>query len=177
MKMLASNARLSFALCVTLVAGCDSAPPGVVDDRDSVSTVEFTAGAREVPLLALVTSVPSSQTYRNWSSLQPYLANPQHRDETYREFEVISGPEHLVILIPPVSWNARGWVMVCEDTTYRQDHGACDTEGMVGTAVVSVTGWTSDMDHFRAIVTSGSNAVGGLLVAHVRAQQAGLAGQ
>lgn len=112
-----------------------------------------------MPLLALVTSVPSSQTYRNWTSLQPYLANPQHRDEKYREFEVISGPEHLVILIPPVGWNARGWVMVCEDTTYRQDHGACDTEGMVGTAVVSVTGWTSDMDQFRAIVTSASDAV------------------
>ena len=155
----ALNARAAMLLCGLLVAGCDSAPPGVVDDRASTATVGFTVDSSETQSLALVTSTPTDQTYRNWSSLQPYLANPGKRQVTYKDFEVINGPEHFVILVPPASWETKGWVMVCEEATYRQSHGFCDTEGMVGNAVVHVTGWTSDIERFRAVVRSASRAV------------------
>lgn len=154
-----ANARAAVLLYGLLVAGCESAPPGVVDDRATTATVEFTVDSSQTQSQALVTSSPGDQTYRNWSSLQPYLANSGKRQVTYKEFEVINGPEHLVILVPPASWETKRWVMVCEEATYRQSHGVCDTEGMVGNAVVHVTGWTSDIEGFRAIVRSASRAV------------------
>ena len=144
---------------ITSLAACDSVPPGVVDDRATTATVGFTIDSSQAPSQALVTSTHTDQTYRNWSSLQPYLANSGKRQVTYKDFEVINGPEHLVILVPPASWETKGWVMVCEEATYRQSHGACDTEGMVGNAVVYVTGWGSDIERFRPIVRSASRAV------------------
>lgn len=151
------NLSVLFAL---LAAGCDAAPPGVVDDRSTTSTIEFTAGADQDPRQALVTSFPGNQTYKNWVSLQPYLAGPRQREVTYKGFDVLSGPEHLVILVPPASWDSKGWVMVCEEDTYRQERGACDAEGMVGDSVVHVTAWTSDIGNFQAIVTSATEAAG-----------------
>lgn len=155
----AAYARAALLLCGLVVAGCESAPPGVVDDRATTATVGFTIDSSRTQSLALVTSTPNDQTYRNWTSLQPYLASSGKRQVTYKDFEVINGPEHLVILVPPASWETKGWVMVCEEATYRQSHGACGMEGMVGNAVVHVTGWTSDIERFRATVRSASHAV------------------
>ncbi|WP_413623400.1 hypothetical protein [Luteibacter sp. Lutesp34] len=155
----AAYARASVLLCGLVVASCNSTPPGVVDDSATTATLEFAVDSSQTPSLALVTSTPTDQTYRNWHSLQPYLANAGTRQVTYKDFEVINGPEHFVILVPPASWETKGWVMVCEETTSRQSHGTCDTEGMVGNAVVHVTGWSSDIEGFRAIVRSASRAV------------------
>jgi hypothetical protein len=149
------NVSVLFALLAT---GCDAAPPGVVDDRSTTSTIEFTAGADQDPRQALVTSSPRNQTYKNWISLQPYLAGPRQHQVTFKGFDVLGGPEHLVILVPPASWDSKGWVMVCEEDTYRQDRGACGTEGMVGDSVVHITGWTSDIGNFQAIVASATEA-------------------
>ena len=150
--------RKASVLFVLLAAGCDAAPPGVVDDSSTTSAIEFTAGAGQDPRQALVTSFPRNQTYMNWVSLQPYLAVPRQHQVTYRGFDVLAGPEHLVILVPPASWDSNAWVMVCEEDTYRQDRGACGTEGMVGDSVVHITGWTSDIGNFQAIVTSVTEA-------------------
>lgn len=153
--------RNSFVCLLSMfsLASCDSAPPGVVDDRGKVVTVQFQVPGEDLPRTGLVTLDDSTMTYRVWSLMQPYLASGKSSETTYKGFSVIAAHDGLVLLVPPKDWGKDGWFMICDRLTYRDPHGVCSVDGRVGKAVVNVGGWTRDIDDFRRIVESVQSAV------------------
>jgi len=153
------QAAILCVLSITTLAACDSAPPGVVDDRNKVSTIEFEIAGDSVPGAALVSSDEATMTYRVWALMQPYLAAGKSAGPSFKGFSVVSAHDGLVLLVPPRDWGTDGWFMTCDGLTYKEPHGICSVDGRVDGTVVSVGGWTTDIDRFRPIVDGVRNAL------------------
>lgn len=145
---------LLLGLIVFCHACQNSAPSGVVDDRDLVTHLTLHPAGSTKTFAGLATAVPSHVIASSWWRMRGLISKSSRTRETYRGFSVVEVPGFgaSVVLLPTSYSEAYPWVVICDGPGMSEPVGDCAIKGNSGTWVAEVPIKTVDMGIFPVIV-------------------------